>query len=162
MGVQLQTKPATANFPFPPITSFSTNPISREKPFLINRSGEYYVHVPASKTDSKGVSWTQGLSADGLTLPLSDFYVASPTDSASAINTQLNGKHLILLPGVYQVSESIVVSGSDTVVLGLGLATLKANQVSAQPLLLISGSMIIKVTAERKSICQSFRVQLLS
>ena len=43
------------------------------------------------------------------------------------INNQLaRGKHLLLTPGVYDVGQSIAVKRADTVVLGLGHATLTA------------------------------------
>jgi hypothetical protein len=58
-------------------------------------------------------------------LPLSKFFVASPSTPVLAISVALAlGKDLILTPGVYNLNLPIVVSRSDTVVLGLGLATL--------------------------------------
>jgi len=143
MGVQIQADPVTAAFPDPPVTVFTQNPLSREKPFLFSENGEYFIHVPALTANSEGVSWTSGLSADATTLALSDFYVASPKGSISAINSRLLlGKHLLLLPGVYEVAESIVVRRPNTVVLGLGLATLKAIE-GAIPLVIQDNPGII-------------------
>ena len=63
----------------------------------------------------------------GRTLPLGDFFVAKPSDSAQVINQQLaRGKNLLLTPGVYDIARSIEVKRANTVVLGLGHATLTA------------------------------------
>ena len=63
----------------------------------------------------------------GRTLPIGDFFVAKPSDSVQAINSQLaRGKHLLLTPGVYDIARTIRVKRADTVVLGLGHATLTA------------------------------------
>ena len=54
-------------------------------------------------------------------MPITDFFVARPTDSVRAINNQLaRGKQLILTPGVYDVDKSIAIKRADTVVLGHG------------------------------------------
>ncbi len=61
----------------------------------------------------------------GTSLPLSTFFVASPSTSVAAIDgAVLLGKDLLLTPGVYNLSQSIAISRPGTVVLGLGLATL--------------------------------------
>ena len=65
----------------------------------------------------------------GRSIPLSDFFVARPSDSAQTINSQLaRGQNLLLTPGVYDVDQPIAVKRADTVVLGLGLATLTADR----------------------------------
>lgn len=119
--------PAEAGFPTPPYTTLDTTPVSREKPFLyVDELGEWQVRVPATRTSSRGTDWADGTGA-GRSLPLSDFHVARPTDSAQGIAAQLaRGKHLLLTPGVYDIDRSLVVQRDDTVVLGLGQATLTA------------------------------------
>ena len=63
----------------------------------------------------------------GRTIPLRDFFVATPSDSVQVINNQLaRGMNLLLTPGIYDVGKSISVKRADTVVLGLGHATLTA------------------------------------
>ena len=49
-----------------------------------------------------------------------------PTDSAQIINALSPGKNLIFTPGVYDVDRTIEVKRADTIVLGLGMATLDA------------------------------------
>ncbi|WP_240793533.1 MULTISPECIES: adenylyl cyclase [unclassified Arthrobacter] len=115
------------SFPNPPYTTLDSTPISREKPYLtLDSAGQYSVFVPAVRTESAGTTWENGPTA-GRSLPLSDFYVATPADSAKTINSQLaRGKNLLLTPGVYGIDESIEVKRANTVVLGLGMATLTA------------------------------------
>lgn len=60
---------------------------------------------------------------------MEEFYVAKPSDSAAKINEQIKtGKNLILTPGIYEISEPIKIENQDTVVLGLGYATLKPTE----------------------------------
>jgi len=108
-------------------TTLATNPVSREKPYLfIDSSGAYQVFVPSAATNSSGPTWTNG-GTPGKAIPLSDFYLAKPADSINTINSQLSsGKNLLLTPGVYNVDKSIAINRSDTIVLGMGIATLTA------------------------------------
>jgi len=71
-----------------------------------------------------GTTWSGGPAA-GMSIPIDQFFIASPTDSAKKINTALaEGRNLILTPGIYQLDRTIEVKRADTVVLGLGFATL--------------------------------------
>lgn len=115
------------SFPNPPYTTLASTPVSREKPYLVlDSGGGYNVVVPSVRKDSAGTTWENGPTA-GRSLPLSDFFVARPTDSVQTINSQLaRGKNLLLTPGVYDIDRSIEVKRANTVVLGLGMATLTA------------------------------------
>jgi hypothetical protein len=108
-----------------PYTTVATSPVTREAPFLyLDAEGHYKVFVPATRLNSVGTSWSSGPAA-GSSLTIDSFYVASPADSAATINKALRrGKNLILTPGIYQLDRSIEVTRPDTVVLGLGMATL--------------------------------------
>jgi hypothetical protein len=108
-------------------TNLPTTALSREKPYLyLDSAGTYQVFLPSARTNSAGVSWDNG-GTPGTSVPLSQFFVATPSDPVATINAALSsGKHLLLTPGVYDVGQSIKVTGADTVVLGLGLATLTA------------------------------------
>jgi hypothetical protein len=80
--------------------------------------------VPAVQHNSSGPSWASGTEA-GHAVSLSTFFTASPGTPAQTINAALaQGRNLILTPGVYDLSQPIVVSRPDTIVLGLGFATL--------------------------------------
>lgn len=119
--------PSDASFPNPPYTTLETTPVSREKPYLfIDAQGNYNVHVPSAQTDTRGITWDSGMTP-GQTLPLSSFFIAKPSDSVQTINNQLaRGKNLLFTPGIYDVGQSIAVKRADTVVLGMGHATLTA------------------------------------
>ncbi|WP_309116239.1 hypothetical protein [Saccharothrix sp.] len=119
--------PDDAGFPSPPYTTLDATPVSREKPYLYaDAQGRYKIRVPAARKDTRGISWANGMTP-GRTLPITDFFVAKPSDSAQVINKQLaRGKHLLLTPGVYDIARSIEIKRPDTVVLGLGHATLTA------------------------------------
>ncbi|MEU3509225.1 coagulation factor 5/8 type domain-containing protein [Streptomyces longwoodensis] len=111
-------------FPNPPYTTLETTPVSREKPFLyVGRDG-YRVFLPALRRNARGVSWGNG-TPRGTSLPLSRFYVARPGDDAATLNRALaQGLHLLLTPGIYRLDRPVRVNRPDTVVLGLGYATL--------------------------------------
>ncbi|WP_405059423.1 RICIN domain-containing protein [Kribbella sp. NBC_01505] len=113
------------SFPDPPYTKVAQTPVVREKPYLyIDAAGAYKVFVPALKTNSSGPGWTNGNPA-GASLPIEQFYIAKPGVSAATINSELAaGKDLLFTPGVYKLSDSIRVTRANTVVLGLGLATI--------------------------------------
>ena len=119
--------PSEGTFPNPPYTTLETTPVSREKPYLfIDSRGRYSVRVPSAHTDTRGITWAGGLTA-GRTIPLNQFFVATPSDSVKTINKELvRGRNLLLTPGAYDVDTSILVKRADTVVLGLGHATLTA------------------------------------
>ncbi len=119
--------PDDAGFPSPPYTTLASTPVSREKPYLfVDGDGRYAVRVPAARTGTRGISWADG-ETPGRTVPITDFYIAHPGDSVGTINSQLaRGKNLLLTPGIYDVAGSINVKRANTVVLGMGHATLTA------------------------------------
>ncbi|MFS0703634.1 adenylyl cyclase [Cellulomonas sp. 179-A 9B4 NHS] len=117
--------PDDATFPDPPYTTLDENPLSREKPYLyVDERGRWNVRVPEAREGTRGITWADGMTP-GRSIPLRDFYVATPGDTVQTINSQLaRGKHLLLTPGVYDVARSIEVKRAGTVVLGTGHATL--------------------------------------
>jgi hypothetical protein len=120
------------SFPEPPYTSLPAVPVVREKPFLhVTRAREWAVIVPAVRRDTRGTSWAEGAPV-GTSIPLSRFLIAHPDTPVSTINAALAaGKHLLLTPGIYRMQEPLRIEHADTVVLGLGLATLLAERGSA-------------------------------
>jgi hypothetical protein len=142
--------PSEAGFPNPPYTTLATTPVSREKPYLfVDGDGNYNVRVPSAQTNSRGISWGNGITP-GRTIPLRDFYLARPGDSIAKIDAALaTGKNLLLTPGIYDVGRSIWVKRPDTVVLGIGHATLTADD-GAIPLKVadVPGTVIAGVTID--------------
>jgi hypothetical protein len=118
--------PPTVNWPSGSISVVAKTPLVREKPYVIFEGGNYAVFVPAWRTTSQGTTWYNQTPL-GEKIPIDQFYIAqSSTDNATTINAALaTGKNLILSPGIYQVSAPILVQRPNTVVLGLGMATLK-------------------------------------
>ncbi len=118
--------PPAGEWPSPPYTRIATVPVVREKPFLfVDTHGSYLVRIPALRRNSSGITWQDGITP-GRTIPLSRFFIAHPADTAAAINMQLAaGKNLLLTPGIYELTGPIRVTRPNTVVLGLGFATLK-------------------------------------
>jgi hypothetical protein len=121
--VGVQGAPATS-FPNPPYTTIGTTPVVREKPYLYQAGGAYQVFVPSLRTNTSGVTWANG-NTPGTAIPLTQFYVAKPGDSAATINNALaQGLNLLFQPGIYHVNQTINVTRPNTVVLGIGYATI--------------------------------------
>ncbi|MFG2820529.1 RICIN domain-containing protein [Kitasatospora sp. NPDC048365] len=116
---------APANtFPNPPYTTVGQTPVVREKPFLyVDGAGAWQVFVPALRSNSSGVTWAG--TQPGSSLPIDRFYIAKPGATAADLNAALaQGKNLLITPGVYHLAQTLNITRPDTVVLGLGLATL--------------------------------------
>ena len=113
------------SFPNPPYTTLATNPVSREKPYLtVDDKGKLSVFLPRAQRGGHGPSWLSG-PTPGRSIPLRDFFVVKPGDSVRTINRQLaDGMDLLFTPGVYHLDGTLRVREHETVILGLGVATL--------------------------------------
>jgi hypothetical protein len=145
-GVQGAPPQSFSTTPFnpPPYTTLDTSPVTRERPFLdVDSAGNYNVFVPAVRHDSAGTTWSSGPTA-GSSIPLDDFFLARPSDDVKDINNALaRGLNLIFTPGVYHLDRTIDVKRPDTVVLGLGFATLvPENGVTAMSVADVKGVKI--------------------
>ena len=107
-------------------TVLAHTPVSREKPYLyIDGSGNYNIFVPALRTNASGTTWPN---TPGTSIPMSQFYVASPADSTATLNAALaQGLNLFFTPGVYQITQTIHITRADTIVTGMGFPTLIPN-----------------------------------
>jgi len=114
-----------SNYPTNAFTVLPTTPVSQEKPFLyLGEEGGYHVFVPFKNSNSAGVDW-HSRQEHGYSIPISQFFIAQPSSTLAEINKALaDGKSLILTPGIYRFSGSICITRPDTIVLGLGYATL--------------------------------------
>lgn len=109
------------------VTFEAVTPVVSEKPFLfLDDDGRYKVFRPALRRNSAGVSYSRTSMGDGELIDLVDnFLVAKPGTTASEMNRALAaGKHLMLTPGIYQLEEPLTVSLPNTIVMGLGWATI--------------------------------------
>ena len=119
-------KAPAGEWPQPPFTKVERSPVVREKPFLmVDSRGNWSVRVPELRKESAGVTWEHG-ETPGRSIALSHFYIAhAEKDTAATINAQLaSGKSLLLTPGIYRLTEPLRVAHPNTIVLGLGFATL--------------------------------------
>ena len=123
IGAPPTTFPPTATSG--PYTTLATSPVTQEEPFLqTDASGNYSVFVPALQHNSSGTSWQGGPTA-GTSVPISKFFIATPSTPVLAIDAALAlGRNLLLTPGVYDLKAPILVSRPNTIVLGLGFPTL--------------------------------------
>ncbi len=119
-------------FPKPPYTNLPDVPVVRDKPFLrVDSAGGWQVFAPALRRDARGPGWANGRPS-GRSIPLSRFFIARPGMPARRINAALaQGRHLLLTPGIYPLAEPIRVTRANTILLGLGLATLLAERGNA-------------------------------
>jgi hypothetical protein len=127
-----------------PYTTLATSPVTREEPYLyLDANGNYHVFVPAVQRNTSGASWVAA-PTPGSSIPINRFYVAQPADSAETINLELLlGKDLILTPGIYNLDRAIIVPYPDTVVLGLGMATLIPQNGNASMSVLSSRGVLV-------------------
>jgi hypothetical protein len=129
--VYVGTAGAPANaWPEGATTELSTTQAMREKPFLtVDAEGRFAVQVPALRAHSQGPSWTATDTASH-TVGIDAFHIArADVDTEASIHAALeSGKHLLLTPGIYKLSKPLRVQRADTIVLGMGLATLRAME----------------------------------
>lgn len=121
-GAPVGTWPAFA------YTTVETTEEMQEKPFLVYQEEEGYgVFLPEKRENSTGVSWKE--ENRGTFLPIEEFYVANAEeDNADTMNQALQeGRNLLLTPGIYHLEEPLLVEKEDTIVLGMGLATLSPD-----------------------------------
>ena len=109
-----------------PYTAVAKTTSIAEKPFItIDAAGKYYIQVPALKQNSAGPE--HGIEG-ATTIPFEKVFVASDTDSAATINGKLAaGLHLVLTPGIYNLTAPILIKTNNQVVLGIGFATLVSS-----------------------------------
>ncbi len=118
------------------ITTLEYTSAMREKPYLVFDE-DYYVAFPELKENSKGYSWETDENA---LLSIEEFYVArADRDTSETLNAALeNGKHLLFTPGIYAIDGPLNVKNPNTVLLGMGLATLKLTDKNTDTAIRIS------------------------
>ena len=143
-------------------TVLPTSPVAEEAPFLYqNADGNYEVFVPAVQHNSAGPVLGQrqrGRLVDSVVEVLRGQPEHAGAGDRSA--RWLVGKDLILTPGVYNLDQPIVVSRPDTVVLGLGFATLVPQHGNAAMIVApndgvkLSGLIVDAGPVTRRCCCQ--------
>src|SRR5271170_7798815 len=136
----------SGTWPGTPYTVVTNTPYIAEKPYLyVDSNTNFYVMVPSLETNKLGTSWSSG-PTPGVSIPISQFYLAQPgVDNAGSINAELSaGTNVILTPGIYNLTNSILVTQPDTIVMGLGFPTLIPT--NGNPTLVISDVDGVKVS----------------
>jgi len=125
------TQPPSGDWPDPAYTVVARTPRIREKPYLcVDAQGQYVVMVPELRASGTvGTSWAGG-PPPATSVPLNRFYLAhADRDTAATLNAALDaGCHLLLTPGIYHLDAGLRVTHPQTIVLGLGFATLVPDQ----------------------------------
>eukprot|EP01083_Nonionella_stella_P159267 519410_1 len=122
-----------------PQTNVLSTDIIAEKPYIYynDASDKYYLQIPAIEINKIGATKNYGV--NDLSVDFKDVYVTNPTDTASIINGKLSSgiKYIVITPGIYNFKESINVTRSDTVILGIGMPTLRSA----------AGNVVVKIAA---------------
>jgi hypothetical protein len=113
------------NWPEKPYTSIAETPLVREKPYWSYSDGNYSLKIPALKKNVSGIDWNNP-NTEEKSVPIDAFYIAKPDfDNAKTINKVLEkGKHILFAPGIYSLEESLKITRSGTIIMGIGMATL--------------------------------------
>ena len=141
------SNPPSGTWPNAKYTVITNTPLVREKPYLyVDSNTNFFVMVPNLKTNSLGTTWASG-PTPGVSVPISQFYLAlAGVDNAATINAALSGgTNVILTPGIYHLTNSILVTQPDTIVLGLGFPTLVPT--NRNPAMVISDVNGVKVSS---------------
>lgn len=122
VGTQGAPRSHCSNHGGHPYTTVDATPAIVEKPYIVRSGSGFSIMSP--RVEHNKVGPTQNYNnADEI--PFSKVYVASEKDSAQTINSKLNeGLHIVLQPGNYHLNDAIKVTKANTIILGMGLATL--------------------------------------
>ncbi len=122
----------TGTWPVKAYTAVSTARKVQDKPLLFwedaLNADALGIYIPEKRVDAVGPSWEED--ASGTVSPITDWYIAkADVDTAESLNEALKeGKNLLFTPGIYDLSKPLQVEGEERILLGLGLATLRAVQ----------------------------------
>lgn len=113
--------PPPGEWPQRAVTRIESTPLIREKPYLTIEGDRWFVQVPPLRSPASGLSWEKPNPSGGA-IPIERFYIAKAgRDTAASINAALRaGQHLLVTPGIYPLDDTLVVSRTNAVILGLG------------------------------------------
>lgn len=98
-----------------------------EKPFLTFDSNKGLGYIVSNNNNhSKGYNWDN---SEAEFIPLERFTILHPSDNAASINEALNNNQYILFtPGIYHIDETLNVVKDESIIVGLGYATLSSEK----------------------------------
>ena len=137
------------NFGPPPASQYTTvaaTPVSEEEPFLYtDAGGNFNVQLSTLEHNTSGPGWALPGGDAGQSIPVSRFFIANPNTPIFQINAALAiGRELVLTPGVYNLNAPIIAPHPDSVILGLGFATLVPQH--GNPALVVVRNSGVKVS----------------
>ena len=125
--------PPAGEWPTPPYTKVARTPIVREKPFLqVDAKGNWSVRVPNSQHRQSGHHLARRIN----TRPFDSSYPVLHCTFRQRHRRHHQcptraGQNLLLTPGIYDLDEPIRITRPNTVVMGLGFATLRPSNGTA-------------------------------
>ena len=128
VGEEAYSNPS-GEWPYAPYTVVEESPVVQEKPYICYDNDKGYgVMVPKLRKNAQGISWENGVT--GTFYSLNTFYIANPDkDNSKTLNKALaDGKNILFTPGIYNIKETLKVTKKDTIIYGMGLATLEASK----------------------------------
>lgn len=130
------------------VTNLKETTVMKEKPFLtFDDVNGYGVAVPELVKNSRGVSWN-GAAENISYYSLDGFYVArADKDTADTLNAALEkGKDILFTPGIYLIDKPLEVTAANSIIMGIGLATLKISGKNTDALMKIADEDGINVS----------------
>ncbi|CAE7876198.1 unnamed protein product, partial [Symbiodinium microadriaticum] len=105
------------------LTNVALTPVIAEKPYItIEATGRYNLQVPKPKFRSVGPAVEEAT-----TVPFEQVRGPGAEDLTSTIQSKLtSGLHVVLSPGIYNLTATLTLTFKNQVLLGIGMATLVA------------------------------------
>ncbi|CAK9033383.1 unnamed protein product [Durusdinium trenchii] len=121
------------------LTNVALTPTVAEKPFIsVDSAGLFSLEIPIFRVLSVGPSFAEQEMTSSV--PFSEVYLARSSDLTSLIQAKLDlGLHVVLSPGIYNLTAPLTLSTADQVLLGIGMATLVAPK-DGRPCVYVKGS----------------------
>lgn len=112
----------------PALSVVDKSPIIAEKPFIcIDDGGKYSLMVPKYKTNSCGATLPQQELVEEF--GFEKVFVARDSHGQDDIQKALKyGYHVVFSPGIYYLSDALLVEKNGQVLLGIGMATLVSSK----------------------------------
>eukprot|EP00930_Biecheleria_cincta_P063043 TRINITY_DN4852_c0_g1_i6.p1 TRINITY_DN4852_c0_g1~~TRINITY_DN4852_c0_g1_i6.p1 ORF type:complete len:530 (+),score=90.79 TRINITY_DN4852_c0_g1_i6:1814-3403(+) len=123
------------------ISNISRTPVIAEKPFItIDPDGRYTLQIPKVQNNTVGAT-LRLTDAPVQSVPFEEVYVARESDATAKIQDKLDAAlHVVLTPGIYNLTKSLVLSQPGQTLLGLGMATLMSPS-DGSPCVRVAGNV---------------------
>lgn len=107
------------------ISNIARTPVIAEKPFItIDPDGRYTLQIPTVQSNTAGATLKLA-DASMRSVPFEEVYVARDSDATAKIQDKLDAAlHVVLTPGIYNLTQTLLLSHPGQTLLGLGMATL--------------------------------------